>query len=137
MPKRIWRRYDIAFFHAWAAERGGQCLSEHYNGVKEALSFQCAKGHQFQGKPIYLVHKGHWCPDCGGQFYDVHRIETFQVLAKNKGGACLSAEYLGMRGDLQFRCAVGHEWKALAHNILHNGSWCPRCAHGEQRSVKF
>jgi Zn finger protein HypA/HybF involved in hydrogenase expression len=133
--KRIWRRYDIEFFQSLAADRGGACLSIDYAGVNVPLNFRCQNGHEFAAKPTYLVHKGHWCPQCGGQFYDVHRIGTFQTLAKNKGGQCLSDEYTGMRGYLHFRCSLGHEWKARAHNMLHRGSWCPQCAHGERRTV--
>lgn len=135
--KRIWRRYDLDFFHKVAAERGGECLSTAYAGIGTPLAFRCKAGHEFQIKPNYIVHKGHWCSQCGGQFYDTHRIETFHVLAKNKGGQCLSNEYGGMRGYLHFRCAAGHEWKARAHNMLHRGSWCPQCAHGERRTVKL
>ena len=134
-PKRIWRRYDLDFFKALAAEKGGVCLAESYEGVNAGLRFQCVKGHQFEGKPKYVVHKGHWCPECGGQFYDKHQLSTFQVLARNKGGECLSSEYAGITKYLKFRCAHGHEWQARGGNILHNGSWCPKCAHGEKRGV--
>ena len=136
VTKRVWRRYDIEFFRGLAADRGGVCLSTDYHGINAPLAFRCSGGHEFAAKPNYMVHKGHWCPQCGGQFYDVHRIETFQTLAKNKGGQCLSEQYDGMRGYLQFQCGLGHVWKARAHNVLHRGSWCPQCAHGERRCVK-
>lgn len=133
--KRIWRHYDLDFFKLLAVEKMGICLSDEYLGVQTALRFQCSQGHQFETKPTYLVHKGHWCPECGGQFYGVHQLSTFQVLARNKGGQCLSTEYVGITKYLKFRCAFGHEWQSRGGNILHNGSWCPKCAHGEKRGV--
>lgn len=135
IEKRIWRRYDLEFFKALALEKKGLCLADAYNGVNVALRFQCALGHQFDAKPKHLVHKGHWCPECGGQFYVQHELRTFQVLAINKGGQCLSTEYVGITKYLKFRCAFGHEWQARGGNILHKASWCPKCAHGEKRVV--
>jgi hypothetical protein len=47
--------------------------------------------------------------------------------AHQRGGACLSAEYLNAHGHLHWRCAEGHEWRAEA-NAIRQGEWCPECA---------
>ena len=48
-----------------AAFRGGECLSQTWNGdLYQTLSWKCAQGHEFSGKPYSILKAGHWCPDC-------------------------------------------------------------------------
>jgi len=54
------------------------------------------------------------------------RLEKLRVLAKERGGACLSRQYNGSREKLDFECADGHHWSARPANIT-AGQWCPSC----------
>jgi hypothetical protein len=54
-------------------------------------------------------------------------IQILNVVARRRGGRCVSKRYLNFRVPLLWQCAVGHHWKALATNVT-RGSWCPDCA---------
>ncbi len=48
-----------------AAFRGGECLSKIWDGdLYQELSWKCASGHKFLGKPYTILKAGHWCPEC-------------------------------------------------------------------------
>lgn len=55
-------------------------------------------------------------------------IESLQALAADRGGKCLSAEYVGLNSPLLWECNLGHQWNAPAHRIKSNHSWCPKCS---------
>ena len=48
-------------------------------------------------------------------------------LAKSRGGACLSDNFVDVITKLRWRCNEGHEWNAIPHSVL-RGSWCEICA---------
>ena len=47
-----------------AQERGGECLSEKYQGVKNPLKWRCSKGHEWESAPRNVVNRKNWCPEC-------------------------------------------------------------------------
>lgn len=47
-----------------AAERGGKCLSDVYDGSQKHLTWQCAEGHTWSARASH-VKRGSWCPKCG------------------------------------------------------------------------
>lgn len=57
-----------------------------------------------------------------------YTIENFQKLAQEKGGECLSSQYLGAREHLSFKCSRGHVWEAQASSVIKGGTWCKKCA---------
>jgi len=46
-----------------AQSRGGRCLSEEYQTVRQRLQWQCARGHVWSAVPDSVL-QGHWCPSC-------------------------------------------------------------------------
>ncbi|MDQ5988222.1 MAG: hypothetical protein CSYNP_03980 [Syntrophus sp. SKADARSKE-3] len=52
-------------------------------------------------------------------------------IAKEHKGECLSDLPEGLNKNVKFRCAEGHEWTAVAGNIL-SGSWCKKCGYDSQ-----
>jgi len=54
-------------------------------------------------------------------------------LAAERGGECLSKEYINNYSKLTWRCKWGHQWDAVSSNIK-QGTWCPACA-GRQRGT--
>jgi len=123
---------DIECCKRVAKERGGQCLSTTYIGSRIKMHWQCAKGHEFRAS-YNTVQQGHWCSRCR---YDSMRgkpspyrigIERCREKAIERGGECLSMEYINCGTKLHWRCAKGHKWDANWDNIKH-GSWCPICA---------
>jgi len=116
-----------------AAERGGKCLSQKYVNNKTKLLWECAKGHQWEAQPTN-VKQGQWCPDCAG----VKRLtlKDMQMLARKRGGKCLSQEYINANSKLLWECGKGHQWKAKPNNIKSQGQWCPECSGKKKLTLK-
>lgn len=49
-----------------------------------------------------------------------------RVVAKDRGGKCLSNSYVNIKSNLKWQCAYGHVWEASAEKIL-SGRWCHYC----------
>jgi len=54
-------------------------------------------------------------------------IEEMHEIAKDKGGRCLSTEYVNNNTNLDWECAEEHQWKATPSNI-EAGKWCQICS---------
>lgn len=55
------------------------------------------------------------------------QLAEISRIAKAKGGECLSKTFISNNHKLEFRCELGHQWKAVPYSIT-SGSWCPECA---------
>ena len=62
-------------------------------------------------------------------------IELMQQIARDRGGKCLSKEYINAHTHLEWMCAEGHRWKATPSSIR-VGRWCRKCSI-EIRADKF
>ena len=114
-----------------ADKKGGKCLSKEYINVDTKLLWECKKGHQWKSIP-YLIKNGSWCPTCASiNRADKQRssINEIYILAANRGGKCLSTEYINAQKPLLWECNNGHQWKTSANNIQ-QGKWCPKCSSG-------
>ncbi|MED5618253.1 hypothetical protein [Ideonella sp. BN130291] len=119
-----------------ASERGGRCLSPGYLGGRAHHDFQCHAGHVWSARAT-LVLRGTWCAVCAVDRIaqskrDPVGLERLRALARERGGECLSTEYVGSHGRYEFRCAKGHGWLSTA-SIVHSGKWCLSCAHDARR----
>jgi hypothetical protein len=54
-------------------------------------------------------------------------IRDMQVVAAQRGGECISENYVNSITPLEWKCAQGHRWSARPSNIR-SGSWCPHCS---------
>lgn len=117
--------YTIENMKKVAQEKGGQCLSTHYQNAHTKLTWKCEKGHVWQAIPKSIYLHGTWCAVCKG--VKKLTIEDMKELAEQKNGVCLSMKYVNNREKLRWRCEKGHEWESSAANIK-SGKWCPRCA---------
>lgn len=107
-----------------AKERGGECLAEHWKGDSTKIRWKCSKGHEWLAKPN-TIKSGRWCLRCAG--LAKRTIEEMRQVAAQRGGKCLSVEYVNTQTKLRWRCREGHEWSAKPGNIIHAKSWCPVC----------
>jgi len=107
-----------------AQARGGVCLSRTALNGRSRLQWQCAEGHTWVARFANVKH-GNWCPQCAGK--GPLTITDMRALATERGGRCLSDEYVNNRTHLLWRCAEGHEWWAKPQDIRR--TWCPHCAH--------
>jgi len=126
-------KLTIDNFRKIAKDKGGQCLSSKYLNTQTKLSFKCKEGHVWETMPINIEHYDTWCPHCAKNVK--LDITAFQEIAKNKGGECLSNEYIDLNTKLTFKCKEGHVWKALPKNIRHYNSWCPHCAKNNKLDI--
>jgi len=72
-----------------------------------------------------MVLDGTWCQKCKNS--PEKWLNELDAFAKQKGGLCLSKEYVKSSVKLQWQCQNEHIWEAKPNNIL-NGTWCPTCA---------
>ena len=128
--RRFHGKQSIETMQDMAVARGGACLSAEYFGSRAKLTWKCGFGHRWQAAPSYVV-QGSWCPICARN--QRLSLRFFQDVAADRGGACLSEAYMNERTALLWRCADGHEWKAVPGKIK-RGSWCPTCANIRRRS---
>jgi hypothetical protein len=114
-----------------ARKRGGECLSLKYVNTDTPLLWRCAKGHEWLNRPA-KIKKGQWCRTCKG--LDTGSIADMQILAEDRGGICLSTQYVNSQTPLEWECKLGHRWGARPGNIK-TGNWCPECA-GKRQGIE-
>ena len=57
--------------------RGGKLLSEGYDGdLWKKLKWECPLGHRFEASPGLIVHGGHFCPVCDGNWEEYDSISA-------------------------------------------------------------
>jgi hypothetical protein len=56
------------------------------------------------------------------------KLSELRKAASDKGGRCLSSEYLGAKAKHLFECSKGHQWKTSASRMIHGKDWCPSCS---------
>jgi len=74
-----------------ATSRGGYCLSNIYFNNHTKLLWECNKGHKWKNTSHHIL-SGQWCPFCAHN--KIGTIEKMQLIAKNRGGECLSKIYI-------------------------------------------
>ena len=107
-----------------AKQRGGRCLSEQYINSKEKLLWVCSKGHQWDSTPCSIKIRQSLCPHCAGT--QPLGMDAMHVLARERGGKCLSKEYKNCKTKMLWQCKHGHRFQSNPDNIK-QGRWCPHC----------
>lgn len=122
----------IKFYKVLAIERGGECISGEYITSKTKLKWRCKNGHEWEAVPD-SIKQGTWCPYCANRIK--RTIADLKLVANEKGGDCLSKEYIGDKAKHHWRCSEGHEWFAAANHVLNEGVWCPVCSAGNNERI--
>ncbi|KGV07343.1 hypothetical protein [Burkholderia pseudomallei] len=120
--------YGIADMRRLAKARGGRCLSRAYQNAATKLEWMCAHGHRWQARPESII-AGRWCRICGRESLKLG-IELMRTIAAERGGQCISTEYVNAGTKLEWECRIGHRWFAPP-NAIRNGHWCRLCAYLE------
>ncbi len=121
-----WKLDTITTYIKIAESKGGKCLSDTYINSQNKLLFECKYGHQWLGRP-QGVKRGNWCRKCYGTAKS--DIQEMKNIATERGGLCLSTEYISDAKKLKWQCSEGHTWEATPNNIKHD-KWCPICSEG-------
>ncbi len=128
------KRINIQQIQQLAKVKGGLCLSDTFHNQNTKLLWQCKKGHQWYSKAGSVRNLGIWCPVCAGNL--PLTIEQMQEIAIQKGGKCLSGEYINSKTKLIWQCKKGHRWEASPFSIKTRKSWCPVCAGNQPGKTK-
>jgi len=124
----------IEEMQALAVERFGECLSETYVNAITPLLWRCAKGHEWESTPQCVKNQGTWCKDCTG--IKSYTLEDMKRMARERGGECLSTEYLDMNVKLEWTCRRKHVWKATPNTCVYRKSWCGKCARNSKQTIE-
>jgi len=68
---------------------------------------------------------------------ETDKIDKASETAAVKNGVCLSTEYQGLYGHLNWQCKEGHVWKASYHNVVNRGQWCSKCSARKANSNRL
>lgn len=124
--RRNYRVVDgLARLQQRASEQGGECLAQAYVGAISRYRFRCKRGHEWETTG-HRIMRGAWCVQC---VHDNKKlgIELMRQIAHERGGACLSEQYVNSATKLQWECHRGHHWHAIPAAVR-KGHWCPLCA---------
>jgi len=127
------KKYTISDVKKIAKSKGGECLSNKYINGESYLSFKCNLGHIWKNRANNVIG-GQWCKICANKKRRLP-LEDMQKIAKEKGGECLSTEYINCISKLKWKCKEGHVWEARPHDIKNNNGWCPVCSGHDKYTI--
>ena len=122
-----------------AKERDGKCLSNEYINRDTKMKWECKEGHIWEVAYNNIRKGNSWCPECGKISSANKRrgsIEECHNIAKERGGKCLSKEYVNTNTKMNWECKKGHIWEAAFGHIKHSKSWCPTCVGNNLITIK-
>ena len=118
-------RLTLEDCHKTAKERCGECLSTEYINSKTLMRWKCKEDHEWEACYGNIKNSNSWCVICAGNAK--HTIEECQKTAEERGGMCLSFEYINNQTKIKWQCKYGHKWEACYGNIKNSNQWCPHC----------
>lgn len=62
-------------------------------------------------------------------------LQIAKDIAKEKGGRCVSDEYISFRSNLEWECNKSHKWVASLRNIKERDGWCPVCRDHKRKHL--
>ena len=116
---------NLEMFQKIAKERGGKCLSLKYESYENRLLWQCKLGHRWESTPYSVRQLKTWCPVCAGNIKK--NISDLNKTASERGGRCLSTEYINVDTKYDWECSLGHKFRNSFNKVSH-GQWCPTCS---------
>ena len=126
------RKFNITDLKDFAISKGGKCLSDKFTGVDKKYKWECAKGHTWEASFHKIKNGKNWCPTCAAinrsKKRIKHTITDLSNYAKQKGGECLSDTFANIKSKYLWQCDQGHQWYAVADNVINSNKWCPFCA---------
>tara|TARA_B100001123_G_C15328764_1_gene1030479 strand:- start:3360 stop:4133 length:774 start_codon:yes stop_codon:yes gene_type:complete len=106
--------------------------------ARTSLKWTCLEhNHTFPNSPSSVMGKQkQWCKICKGQ--KIFDIQDFKDFAEEKGGKCLSKEYINYKTNLEFECAIGHRFSRTPAHLYDNKQprWCSKCGEVKRYEEK-
>lgn len=128
-------RYTIQQMQRFAKDYNGKCLSKEYFNDETLLKWMCYKGHTWDAS-YTIIRQGGWCMQCVKDDIRNEKLEELQLIAKKKGGKCLSEHYVNNHLKLKWKCKENHQWEATAKSVKQQQTWCPYCSGHAPRTIK-
>ena len=98
------------------------------------MLWECKEKHQW-GIPFNnILNDNNWCHYCSPSLKKT--LEFCQNLALQKGGKCLSTEYINSITPMLWECDVKHQWETNSDSIFHMDSWCPYCSNNAHKTTE-
>jgi len=122
------KKERLKFYKEIAKQNNGKCLSRQYQSSRSPLEWECEVGHRWSAVPA-SIRQGNWCEKClraKSGSSQRGNIKEMQKIANDRGGECISQDYVNSQTELEWKCHYGHEWKAVPNSVK-QGSWCPDC----------
>jgi hypothetical protein len=118
-----------------ARNKGGDCLSDVYQGIQGSHEFSCSEGHMWT-TTASVIKQGGWCPVCKlkvlADKQRIHSVDSMQAIAEQRGGKFLSTTFNSVNDRYRWSCAANHEWTAAPSDVM-KGTWCGSCAKDKYR----
>ena len=65
-----------------------------------------------------------------------YTIESCQQIAEERGGKCLSEEYVNCDKLMKWQCSKGHIWSASISPIKNRNVWCLDCGGTKKLTIE-
>lgn len=124
------RQETLRRIELMAKKRGGKLLAPVGGRTMGKVRIRCERGHIWEELPK-RVDDIKWCPKCRQESL----LALMRRLARERGGACLSAACRKSSDHLQWRCARGHRFEAIASSVS-RGRWCSKCRWFPRDSIE-
>lgn len=108
-----------------AKNKNGYCLSPEITSYREKILWKCGTCNYEWWQCLSVIKQGRWCPNCAGIISLT--LDDMHKLAAERGGKCLSTEYVNAQTKLLWECSNGHTWYAPSRHVRNDESWCPEC----------
>lgn len=109
---------------SFAQTKGGQVVARISQRHPFRFRLMCAQGHTWDSTAANLA-AGKWCARCAGNAR--LGLMDLQSTAASRGGRLISTDYVRGSQKLEWECANGHRWRAVALSVR-AGRWCPTCS---------
>lgn len=107
-------------------KKGGIMISTKHKHSTTRLKFYCKKKHIVYKQAHQIIDNG-WCKICNEDDNKNKILNSLKQIAKERGGECLSTEYINDNTKLLLKCSNNHQWEASHYSIKYSKSWCPSC----------
>ena len=113
----------------FAKEHNAVCLSSEY-APGQPLKWICKNGHEFEKKLEYC--KIAFCVQCNKTDILTKKKDILLELkefAKQKGGECISEQYINCRTPLEWKCKKSHIFKDKCDAVKKRKVFCKECGN--------
>ena len=121
---------------SYAKDKGGICLSSQYINSETKMEWKCNNHNHPSWFSSYngTVDTKSWCAKCGDnktsqKLRKIDGLKEAKEYAKNRGGECLSTEYINNKTKLEWKCenSSHSSWLSTFEKAVKRNQWCRKC----------